>query len=241
MIKEIRLNKPLAGFYNHTFLSLKNKYAYFAVGKAANSTIKHLLFNLEYKNTYFKIKALHDRRCAPLLSPFQMSHEQVEDFLTSSDVFKFTFVRNPYSRLLSCYLDRIVPRESAPYRLMINMIGGKVGDEVSFDTFIRAICEQTPFEMNPHWRNQVNETLYHQVKFDFVGHVESFAEGMATVWEEITGDNKPEGLGDTNKSPSVTKSASRLHKYYSEELAALVEDKYAEDFEIFNYSTNFDD
>ena len=235
MLDGIKKNKPLAGFYNHTYISLKHKYAYFAVGKAANSTVKHHLFELEYSNTNFKIRALHDRRCSPLLSPFQFTAEQVEAFLSDSDVFKFTFVRNPYSRLLSCYLDRIVPKESAPYRQLMNMLGKEPGDDVSFDSFIRAICDQTPYQMNPHWRVQVNETLYDSIDYDFIGRVETFGQDMAKVWSEVSGGFDAGKLGELNKSPSVTRSASRLNDFYSPELTALVADKYAEDFDVFDY------
>ncbi|WP_323844037.1 sulfotransferase family protein [Microbulbifer magnicolonia] len=235
-IESIKKTKPISDFNNHTYISLKNKYVYLAVGKAANSTIKHHLYELEYHNTKFKTLSLHDRRCSPLLSPFQLDADFLAEFIKSDDVFKFTFVRNPFSRLLSCYLDRIVPKKSAPYRQLIKLLGKEVGDDISFESFVLGICDQSPYEMNNHWRLQVDEVCYSHINFDYIGRVESFAQDMANVWPKIAGNFESESLGEENKAPSITKSNSRLVDYYSERLVSSVVDKFSRDFEVFGYS-----
>ena len=106
-IENVTSIKPKNDFLNHTYISLRNNYVYLAVGKAANSTVKHHLYELEYAGTRFKTKSLHDRQSSPLLSPFQLTDELLEDVFTSSKYFRFSLVRNPYTRLLSCYLDRM--------------------------------------------------------------------------------------------------------------------------------------
>ena len=44
----VKQHKKLSDFENNTNISLRNRYAYFAVDKVANSSIKNSLFEIEY-------------------------------------------------------------------------------------------------------------------------------------------------------------------------------------------------
>lgn len=240
LLQTIYQIKPKADFLNHTYVSIKNRYVYFAVGKAANSTVKHHLYDLEHQGTHFKTKSVHDRQNSPLLSPYQLPDDMLEDVFLSPKYFRFVMVRNPYSRLLSCYLDRIVPADSLPYRQLIVAQKRTVGDAVTFEEFIRTICAQRPFQQNNHWRVQAHEVCSAAVPMDFVGKQEHFAEAMAQIWARIAPNVPAPNFTAENKSPSVTGAEGRLNEFYTPELVDLVRSAYAEDFDLFGYSPELD-
>lgn len=227
--------KPKQDFLSLTYISLRNHYVYFAVGKAANSTVKHHLYELEYSGTRFKMKSVHDRQSAPLLSPFQLPDDLFEEVFTTPKYFRFSVVRNPYSRLLSCYLDRIVPGNGAAYRQLIRTLHRPEGATVSFPEFIRTACSQAPFAQNNHWRLQVAEICADVVPYDFIGKQETFSEDMAKIWAHIAPNHPIPEFARANKSPSITGANSRLSEYYTPELVALVRTAYQPDFERFGY------
>lgn len=235
-IDKVSAIKPKSDFLNHTYISLRNHYVYTAVGKAANSTVKHHIYDLEYLGTRFKTKSLHDRQSAPLLSPFQLPDDLMEEVFTSPKYFRFSVVRNPYSRLLSCYLDRIVPANSAPYRQLMLEMGKPAGTQLSFAEFIETICKQKPYDQNNHWRLQTCEICTEAIHYDFVGKQESFAVDMAQVWSHIASGRKIPNFASENKAPSITSASKHLGEYYTPELVEMVREAYREDFATFGYS-----
>lgn len=91
-------------------ISLKFSYVFVQVSKAASSTIKYYLQTKEFEGTRFSVQDVNNNYLSPLLSPFQLRDDQLYQILQSNQIRRVTFVRNPFSRLLSCYLDRIVAR-----------------------------------------------------------------------------------------------------------------------------------
>ena len=77
----INIEKPIHDLYSHMYISLKNKYLFHSVGKAANSTVKFFLYAGEARGTRYKYESVHDRRSSPLVSPFQLSEKQLIDIL----------------------------------------------------------------------------------------------------------------------------------------------------------------
>lgn len=229
--------KPKADFLNHSYISLRNRYVYLAVGKAANSTVKHHLYELEYLGTRFKARSVHDRQSAPLLSPFQLPDDLLTEVFTTSKYYRFSVVRNPFPRLLSCYLDRIIPGDSAPYRHLLLAMGKPAGTKVSFPEFIQTVCKQKPFEQNNHWRVQVSEICTAAITYDFVGKQETFAADMARIWARIAPGRPAPDFAAANKAPSITSAEKRLAEFYTPELADMVREAYRDDFAAFGYST----
>lgn len=235
-LEDISRIKPLRDFYDHSYISLKNKYLFHSIGKSANSTVKHFLYLIEYQGTRYKTKSLHDRQSSPCLSPFQLSNELYEEVFFSKDYFRFTFVRNPYTRLLSCYLDRIIPKVSAPYRQLISVTDKEIGYDFSFKEFIEIICQQEPYDQNNHWRLQFDDSCAKLIPYTYIGKQETFAENMEFVWSKIARGIKVPDFKNTNKSPSKTNSKNKLKQYWTGEIADLVATTYKDDFEYFGYS-----
>lgn len=231
----MNIGKPINDFYSHTYISLKNKYLFHSVGKAANSTVKYFLYAEEARGTRLRYTNMHDRRSSPLLSPFQLSEDHLSNVLSSEDFFKFTFVRSPYSRLLSCYLDRIVPRKSTPYKELVRYIGKNEGYNVTFSEFIDAVCSQNNYEQNNHWRLQYADAMCQMINYNYIGKQETFEEDMLKIWGSIYPYSKFDNFGSKNMSLSKTGSSSKVNQYWTPYLIKLVLERFEKDFYHFGY------
>ncbi|WP_438455127.1 sulfotransferase family protein [Vreelandella venusta] len=232
----MNIEKPIHDLYSHTYISLKNKYLFHSVGKAANSTVKYFLYAEESRGTRLKYDNVHDRRASPLVSPFQLPSSCLFDIFSSEEYFKFTFVRNPYSRLLSCYLDRIIPKRSTPYKELVKYLGRDIGYDVSFSEFIEAVCSQSNYEQNNHWRLQYADAMCDILKYSYIGKQEVFSESMSDIWGNIFPGSIVPDFGSKNMSPSKTNSASKVANYWTNDLRRMVAKRYEKDFLNFNYS-----
>jgi hypothetical protein len=216
-------------------ISLINKYVYVETPKAGCSTIKDTLqrMELEYPDLVREeFEDIHRRNRSPLLSPSQVYG--VERFINSKDYFVFCFVRNPYTRLLSAYLDKIVNDQPAKKSILFSMgeDPSELSKKISFHEFLDVICGQSIPTMNPHWRVQYYQTLQNCINYDFVGRLESFQEDFTYVLSNIS-DNyrnyyRPEVRHATN-------SNDLIEKYYNDGLIEKVYNKFKIDFDYFGY------
>lgn len=227
----IRNTKGWPDYQNNTNISLVNRYIYFAVDKVANSTVKQILFDEEYSAVNWETKTLYDPRCSPLLSPYQLPYNPEELFI-SERMFKFAFVRNPYSRILSCYLDRILTLSSRPSRQFRRRLNK---EEFEFEDFVNLICSQEPREQNSHWRVQYDDILFEFVDFDFVGKFESLEEDLSLVYSRIFGKPLSKFSLEGNYSPKRTSASEKVKRFYTQRMLDKVYDAYRKDFEAFGY------
>ena len=228
---------PFETFDYSINISLQNKYIFVETPKVCCSTIKLNLQRLETLNFGFKWSDpmdVHDRNLSPLLRPSQTL--DFEGLTTRFDFFVFCFVRNPYSRLLSCYLDKIVGNKP-PKRTVLESLGLSTEDleyPVTFPEFVDAIASQAIIEMNPHWRPQYYQTFQGSIDYEFVGRYESFSADINYVFDRISTTQLPNlGVEDRHR----TNADSLLRQYYNPAILEIVNRIYRLDFEHFNYDS----
>jgi hypothetical protein len=250
---------PLFELNYNINISLKNRYVYVETAKVASSTIKHALLRLELESaevpyeadgnllhfspefeTYpsFSLDIHHSHVVSPFVKPFQLDEPTLVDILNSKEYFTFCFVRNPYARVLSCYLDKIM--KNSPEKVpVLRLLGRNTSDleqELAFEEFVDAICSQASYDMDHHWRVQSSQLLLPLVRYDLIGKIESFGEDLSRL------DN---ALGGRLKSylkpiaPHRTDSQNRLGNYYNDSLRKKVYEKFQPDFKNFGYSEEF--
>jgi hypothetical protein len=148
--------------------------------------------------------------------------------------FKFTFVRNPWDRLLSCYMSKVV-------RSGAGMPMGKYGNVIlrrnmSFQEFAEAVCLIPDEEANIHFCSQhvfvCSRGSGKNVLADYVGRFENLEEDFEIVTKRI-GINAQ--LPHAANTASIRGSRS-YRDFYGEKLARMVGERYREDVEIFGYS-----
>lgn len=213
-------------------ISIKHNYIYVENPKVACSTIKSVLQRSELNNPnlrYHEFNDIHSRAFSPLLQPSQL--RGFDKFVLNMKPFKFCFVRNPYSRLLSAYLDKI-HRDTEQRSKVLMALGRNTGDVIYFDDFVKTVCDQSTYEMDPHWRIQYYHTLQGLLDFDFVGRIEKFDFDIEVVLANL-GINKAKFYSPEKRH--AQEADGLLNDFYTPQLRSLVGDKYAVDFEYFGY------
>jgi len=233
--------RPLDDFLGLTLISERYGYVYFSTAKVAHSTIKWILLEEEYLGTAHKVVEIRSATAQPPLTaphtlPKGMSFTQVLE-----DSFTFAFVRDPFTRLLSCYLDRI-QKEGGFTRYQYAEMLGRVPLPKSpegFAEFIALVASQDEKAMNQHWRPQVCDLVPHLVKYDAIGRFETLREDAVEILVAIRGEDRREVFTEKlthTRGPKATGASDLLDTYYTPELRQTVRRIYAEDFAFFGYA-----
>lgn len=223
----------------------ERKFAYLWVHKAACSSVKAALLPLfDLDPTPYERTLRDGKRHFVVHDVFKDSDHQVhkEQFLQGlaneyHDYFKFSFVRNPWDRLLSCYLDKIVRKTVPPYILTSGRRGGvEFYANMPFTEFVEVVCQIPDDAADGHFRPQHLTVcdLEGEPMADFVGRFENLSEDFAYVAKEI-GAPRLE-LPDRNRVRSSKSSSRHYRDFYDKRLKDLVQQRFEKDVEIFGYS-----
>ncbi|WP_425280806.1 sulfotransferase family 2 domain-containing protein [Lutibaculum baratangense] len=232
-----------------SFVCSDRGYLFVETPKAACSTLKWILAELSgHKVTPRRAGAetsrkmcIHLRRIHPVPSLAQMSDSDIVAFLTSPEVVRFTVVRNPYSRVVSAFNDKI--RNGEPnYRKFWSIIGTHVGHSEkdyspSFPDFVDWLHrKQSPDRCNLHWQ-AVSSLNYHKlIGYTHVINVEELAEGLRPVFHRIA---EGRDVGDLLQSNRVNESLpSDWRRYYNPDIAQKIFTFYKDDFHMFRYDAD---
>lgn len=216
-------------------ISLKNRYVYIETPKVACSSLKDLLIQTEYLGTeYRRNYDVHERQRSPLIQLSQLPASQGAEILADPTWFRFAFVRNPFTRALSAYLDKVV-RNRPEKRVLLTAIGrGKdpIETELSFIDFLRAIEAQEDFAIDAHFRPQFQVLLCRYVSYHFIGAFEKLDSDVGYLCQrlDVEGAVKLKSVG-----AHETNAAKLLDQYYGDEEIAAVRRIYYADFKYFGY------
>ena len=139
--------------------------------------------------------------------------------------FKFTFVRNPWSRILSTYKDKVVHQWSDTYpeedhRWRINKYKRFAGKD--FKYFINNL------DVNQDRHTMPQESLLPVGNINFTGRFENLQQDFNIICDKI-------GI-ERHKLPHKNKSKHKHYtEYYDDETREIVAKKYAKDIEYFGY------
>lgn len=230
-----------------TFVSSKGNYIYCETPKVACSSLKkwiHQWENLpDIKPSFFRSKEtkismfIHQRATFKLPSLMDFESEVATKMISSKDYFKFAFVRNPYARLFSGWLNKIYFVEPG-YQQWAKKIRVRYQRElensvfIPFEYFVKFLCENyTANRCNHHFQSQVSLIYPHAIQYDFIGKLEKFKEDFNYVIKSI-GSNESSLKMLKNENASFP---ADWKDYYDENLAKLVYQFYIDDFQKFDY------
>jgi len=214
-------------------ISIKNRYIYFEVPKAGSTSIKSALHDHEVKGLAVRpdVPAHAPAIASPFVKPYQLRRGDLVALLKDPDFFKFSFVRDPYARMLSAYQDKLFHQDPATRAHFRKGLRLPADGDVSFAAAVERICSMAPRLMDKHFCPQVYQSFSAFCVLDFVGRLENFAGDMQTVAKRV-GLN----FGDARTvAPHATNAAAKLDENYTPEIRALVAETYAADFATFNY------
>ena len=219
------------GKYLHFLhLSIRHRFLYCSTPKVACSSLLMTLQRIESGDPTF----LHDpwgevhyREFSPLLMPLQVP--SFHSWMLDARTFKFCFVRNPFSRLLSAYLDKIVLTEGFRAKFLAAL--GRDGGGITFAEFIDVVAAETDEQMDDHYSVQCRHIFQSHIPYDFIGRFEALPEGIAEVGRRIGVDMRPYAVRlDAHRT-----GAEDYARHYTPRMVRLVQDRFAEDFRAFGY------
>jgi len=242
-----------------TWMTESESVVYRVVPKCACSSIGQIMFYSDHGE--FFDGDIHDATHGMHKWAFEGSQKLISDNVKSHGSFAFTCVRNPYTRILSSFFDKIcgIQRNGKRYRgnlvpLLIQKYGIEVGapeDGFEFDQiksfrrfllFARdTIRWRRPMEPDIHWSamsGHISTFIVNGGTYDHIFWVEKFNEGMQQVLERI---DSPVPV-DIEQIPRFNESEGhgpkRAHPvadYFDDLSMHLVYEIYKKDFQLFRY------
>lgn len=237
-----------AGYRN--FIAVAGRAAVFAyVPKVACTNWKSLLRRLAGAPDWAVPALAHDRRRSGLdyLDPDGVPADAAR--LADPGTARFAMVRDPFSRTLSAYLNKVASRlpvrPETPgedhFRRVVRAIdvyrrdglGAAAFPEITFEVFLRWLGESgSPFVRDEHWAPQCVLLRQPEVRFDILGRFEALP---------VDGDRILAALGTglrfppPGPLPPPTGASARIGALLTPVCADLIRSLYAEDFDRFGY------
>tara|TARA_X000000950_G_C13565103_1_gene517174 strand:+ start:63 stop:626 length:564 start_codon:yes stop_codon:yes gene_type:complete len=182
-------------------ISHKHKFIFIHINKCGGTTIDEL-FTGKFQG--------HNKA-------FEYKKSNPTDF---NKYFKFTFVRNPWDRVVSFYHYQIKRKwDYYPFN-----------ETIPFDHFVKNwlihMKKQTSLSTHPcyDWISDENDDLL----IDFIGRFENLQNDFNVVCDKIGIPHQQLPHKNKSKHKSYT-------EYYDDEAKEIVAEKYAKDIEYFDY------
>lgn len=242
-----------------TWMTESESVIYRVVPKCACSTIGQILFYSDH-GVFFD-GDIHDSKAGLHKWAQDDSQKPITRAVKSGDVYSFTCVRNPYTRILSSFFDKIcgIQRNGRRYRgnlvpLLVQKYGIEVGGEdgkqefdqiASFRRFLLfardTIRWRRPMDPDIHWSamsGHVSTFITNGGRYDKIFWTEAFNDGMGDVLSSI---ETPHAV-DLKTIPRFNESeghgpkrAHPVEDYFDDLSMHLVYEIYHRDFELFKY------
>ncbi|MGH6727239.1 MAG: sulfotransferase family 2 domain-containing protein [Pseudolabrys sp.] len=225
----------------------KHKLIYIAVPKAASTRIRKTLATVEGRHS----RSLKPSRRSMYRGPYGPRNLTIDSFFrlaSSPDTLRFSFVRNPYARAVSCWADKFADKPLVPgdsfidaYLAMRQEIDTSLpaGPErtLSFSDFTVFAAATANSRHDIHLQSQDDIISMPGIKLDLIGKVENFCADFAGVLDFLNAGD------DICREAAVTINESHhddwpLH--YTPELTDRIYHTYRRDFDRFGYARSIE-
>ncbi len=219
----------------HVFVHLKA--IYYEVPKAGSSTIMATLAEADSGRALSDEHVAHDRKQSGILGPRELGLERFYEMTNDSDVLKLTFVRNPYRRLVSCWVDKF---STQPVRLdrrscQVLRLGGLIPERLDrtqplpLADFVTLACNTARAGINGHWQLMSSMIPQGSAAPDVIGRVETLEADLGAILERLGASDRVSIRVHNVKQPQGAKVS--LDQQQADQIFIA----YREDFERFGY------
>ncbi|MGB3147011.1 MAG: sulfotransferase family protein [Paracoccaceae bacterium] len=242
-----------------TWMTESESLVYRVVPKCACSSIGQIMYFSDH-GQFFE-GDIHDATTGLHKWALDASQPLITANVTNHKSFAFTCVRNPYTRILSSFFDKIcgIQRNGKRYRgnlvpMLIQNYGVEVGspeDDFTFDQitsfrrfllFARdTIRYRRPMEPDIHWSSMsghISTYIVNGGRYDHIIFTEKFNEGMQAVLDRAA----TRTVVDLQTIPKFNESeghgpkrAHPVEDYFDDLSMHLVYEIYKRDFDLFKY------
>ncbi len=242
-----------------TWMTKSQSVVYRVVPKCACSTIGQIMFYGD--NGKFFDGDIHDAKHGMHKWAMTESQALITQNVQAHQSFTFTCVRNPYTRILSAFFDKIagIQRNGKRYREnLVPTLAQKYGVDVgspengfdfdqikSFRRFLLfardTVRYRRPMDPDIHWSNiagHVGTLIKGGGRYDHIFWTEAFNDGMQVVLDKIEMTH-PLCLSDVPRfNESAGHGPKRLYPvedYFDDLAMHMMYEMYHKDFDLFRY------
>lgn len=192
-----------------------------------------------YRFVYFEVPKTGTRSLLNLLTEHAAITQMKKrlEFLEYPDYPRFAVVRNPWDRILSCYLNKIKKDQNFESEDFKNGVMRKFHRfnvfyaGMPFDEFVHAVG-QIPDEIaDGHFASQYRRLVMDgEIVIDHLARFENFREATSSFLRGV-------GLDVVTQVPHLNKSErwNAYTEYYNDETIQIVEERFKEDIRLFGY------
>lgn len=215
----------------------QRRIAYVETPKVACTSIKKFMQDT-YIDGEWRLpnpSMVHERSHSPLGQLSTITAEQSAQVLWGSDYRRFSFVRNPYTRLLSGYLDKLVTNEFERAR-HLPLMGFELGSHPTLLEFLERLAQQTDAQRDIHFTTQASLLRADRVEYDYIGRFEVFKQDFLRLQATYFGVNHPTKSYESFGKHHASNASSKIDQYFGPLEIELTREIYENDFLLFGYS-----
>lgn len=235
-------------FSSHIIVSETSNLIFCPIPKAANTNWKYLIRKWDRIPTYDDLPSSHHPLTSGLRYLSDYSPSEALHLLTTPTFFRFVFVRDPYTRLLSCFMDKFRNTDpaytSSEYRTFLSQLFSwrytrsldlHTHPRPSFRMFVDELLKHSPTQMNPHWMPQTHYCGLGLIPYDFIGRMENLELDANYVFSRLGKHNEHFPSHSEIGFPPSGASRHLADDLYTVDLMFKVRVVYDDDFRLLGY------
>lgn len=152
-----------------------------------------------------------------------LSHRRIPR--NKESYFSFTYVRDPYERLASCYRSKFNKEDESEF-IYTHYLFGYLRNNDTFEDFARKVSRIPDSMSDRHFKSQHSIIFSHGAKIDYVGKVEDLPSDFEDIRQRYGFDE----LKILNKSSGLSSE-----ELFTIETREITYERFKKDFELFGY------
>lgn len=230
-------------------ISDSKKFVFFHNPKSAGSTIHHLLIPFQSQRTelnFYESNTVLLKNTKHIIWRGHITFKQLynlEIYNIIKDYIKFCFVRNPYDRAYSSFLQHkagICGHRDMKQVLLCQSIN------LGFNSYVQLFLDKKQIENNVLYHAFIPQHLYMSLNGintpDFIGYVEQFDSHLRKICDKINIDCNEIVYRNIKNKPKPPSSPHNMqmadYKYldkFEKQTIVTINELYAKDFELLGY------